>query len=529
MPGIAKYGISLANQTSLFSPARVGDSVQGLAWDGTFYYVAYSAGSNRISKYDSAFTEVLTNANAATLLNSVAIASLGDICVYNGFLWVASGNEGTNTLIFKIDPATLTYVAHFDITAGFGTDSANGIARYGSNWYIASAYLNARTFHVDIYDDTFTTRIGSAYVSPGVHENGCQSLAVWGRYMFGGMHRGTMRVWYIKDDGTLEVVQEFAGFTYTYSGTANTQGLDVLGNQLWVLDRVGTGTNSGQVYRADLSELTSGVLLPTRYDPAIWLDAADSAALVLSGSNVTTWRDKAWSTTSLAQGTAGNQPLRISAAQNGKDIVRFDNTDDFMSLAGNVHGRRLSGFSVLAAAAFTAAAPASNRALFFLTQGTGSARVSLYIEATTKNLGFGGRKADIDGFDGAVTSSAVDSAFRLYGGVASFGGTATIYQDGTQIAQDAAFSTSGISDNTGGDVAVTQGAGFPLGCDVGEILYFAHALSTTDRQIFEGYLAWKWGLQANLPGGHPYKNAAPALDPSGLPRRGLQLRLNMTV
>ena len=28
-------------------------------------------------------------------------------------------------------------------------------------------------------------------------------------------------------------------------------------------------------------------------------------------------------------------------------------------------------------------------------------------------------------------------------------------------------------------------------------------------QIAEGYLAWKWGLQGNLPSYHPYKNAAP--------------------
>jgi hypothetical protein len=35
------------------------------------------------------------------------------------------------------------------------------------------------------------------------------------------------------------------------------------------------------------------------------------------------------------------------------------------------------------------------------------------------------------------------------------------------------------------------------------------ALSVTNRQILEGYLAWKWGAQASLPGGHPYKHFAP--------------------
>jgi len=42
-----------------------------------------------------------------------------------------------------------------------------------------------------------------------------------------------------------------------------------------------------------------------------------------------------------------------------------------------------------------------------------------------------------------------------------------------------------------------------------EILYFSSILSLTDQQRMEGYLAWKWALQANLPSSHPYKNAAP--------------------
>jgi hypothetical protein len=34
-------------------------------------------------------------------------------------------------------------------------------------------------------------------------------------------------------------------------------------------------------------------------------------------------------------------------------------------------------------------------------------------------------------------------------------------------------------------------------------------MTTADRQRVEGYLAHKWGLTANLPADHPYKNAAP--------------------
>jgi hypothetical protein len=44
---------------------------------------------------------------------------------------------------------------------------------------------------------------------------------------------------------------------------------------------------------------------------------------------------------------------------------------------------------------------------------------------------------------------------------------------------------------------------------ISEVLYYASALTTTQRQQIEGYLAWKWGLQSTLPVSHPYYLAAP--------------------
>jgi len=38
-----------------------------------------------------------------------------------------------------------------------------------------------------------------------------------------------------------------------------------------------------------------------------------------------------------------------------------------------------------------------------------------------------------------------------------------------------------------------------------EVIFFNRVLTTIESQQIEGYLAWKWGLQANLPANHPYK------------------------
>ena len=44
--------------------------------------------------------------------------------------------------------------------------------------------------------------------------------------------------------------------------------------------------------------------------------------------------------------------------------------------------------------------------------------------------------------------------------------------------------------------------------EIAEIVMISN-LSTSDRAKMEGYLAWKWGLEANLDAGHPYKSAPP--------------------
>lgn len=42
-----------------------------------------------------------------------------------------------------------------------------------------------------------------------------------------------------------------------------------------------------------------------------------------------------------------------------------------------------------------------------------------------------------------------------------------------------------------------------------EIVHYSSVITTTERQRIEGYLAWKWNLQANLPSDHPYKSSSP--------------------
>lgn len=58
---------------------------------------------------------------------------------------------------------------------------------------------------------------------------------------------------------------------------------------------------------------------------------------------------------------------------------------------------------------------------------------------------------------------------------------------------------------------VGNGAGWGVSFtgDINEVLVYDSSLSLSDLRKVEGYVAWKWNLQALLPVDHPYKDAAP--------------------
>lgn len=85
----------------------------------------------------------------------------------------------------------------------------------------------------------------------------------------------------------------------------------------------------------------------------------------------------------------------------------------------------------------------------------------------------------------------------------------TAHLDGTSLFSTAT-NTVGVNGTGVGTRSIgVNKAGDALNGTLGELVIFNAALSQTDREKMEGYLAWKWGLVANLPGGHPYKSAPP--------------------
>ena len=63
--------------------------------------------------------------------------------------------------------------------------------------------------------------------------------------------------------------------------------------------------------------------------------------------------------------------------------------------------------------------------------------------------------------------------------------------------------------NTGSAEVRVGTAGYNTGSDLMEIILYYGDLAPSARRRVEGYLAWKWGLQNNLPSSHPYSKFRP--------------------
>lgn len=234
---------------------------------------------------------------------------------------------------------------------------------------------------------------------------------------------------------------------------------------------------------------------------ALWLDAADSNAFTFSsGSNISTWKDKSQSGLT---GTAVNSPVLTANAINGLPAVVFDGATQYFSLGNTLNLENTSNmlciFSVVRYTTTTAAGSiitkvgpsASGRwalyrlsggSMFYFVQGDASQGTTSYNDSTST---------------AQITSGIWDRS------------NISLLQNGTQKSSSA-FSGTTTTTNTYTTLigAYYTGSAFTtyFSGNIAEIIVFlSPSFTTSQRQQLEGYLAWKWGLNTNLPTGHPFK------------------------
>jgi hypothetical protein len=89
--------------------------------------------------------------------------------------------------------------------------------------------------------------------------------------------------------------------------------------------------------------------------------------------------------------------------------------------------------------------------------------------------------------------------------------------NGTSTGDFVAVTGYGAMTQTGISIGDDSAVGNPLIGNRHEYIVLGHIATVAERQAIEGYLAWKWGLQAQLPATHPFAKSAPVIpDQTGI-------------
>lgn len=232
----------------------------------------------------------------------------------------------------------------------------------------------------------------------------------------------------------------------------------------------------------------------------LWLDGADSNATGTStnGAIITTWKDKSINGYS---GTSVNSPTLVTASQNGLPCVSFTAASQQYFNFGTGIPLLSSGITVFAVGKTTFAA--TGQSIVAKSRANGyNGRWALIYESP--NIEF---FVDVTvGGNGVALSSATkySGVFSLFEGAWS-SPTTYLYVNGNQ---------TGLANNAGTPLSTTDAllvgaypnasgtvpplSNFYYNGTIGEILVYNCILTSTQRQSVEGYLAWKWGIQASI-------------------------------
>lgn len=224
-------------------------------------------------------------------------------------------------------------------------------------------------------------------------------------------------------------------------------------------------------------------------DMTSWYDAADLDTMNDSGGGrVNIWSDKSVNANTQTQGQVNDMPL-LGGDINGVHCLNFDSNGEMEAVSGTVGGV-LSGQASTHAVVYRAH---NDSVVARLINGIGGTLIM--------GPWSGSHRAHTGGtFLTGPTTVEEPIACMLFS--MSSGDVRTLWVNGTNFSSGAA-----VAFPTGYDIG---NAGNPIDSDVGEVLSW-DADDEETRQLVEGYLCWKWGIEATLPGDHPYKNDAPTL------------------
>ena len=220
----------------------------------------------------------------------------------------------------------------------------------------------------------------------------------------------------------------------------------------------------------------------------LWLDGTDTAGTgtpPANGTTVSTWVDKSGNGRNAVAVVAGT----YSSAQKS---ITFSGTNYYNSsytaaptsetlfvvfnLTTNAGPFMISG----------AACGGRSAATYTITRFAGGANCYSWGGVTTDTITTGVNTLGVIVTDGTNNYASLQASLTLSGpGSVSYTGGVTTY------------------------IGAHSGPNYLTNGYIYEVIAYNSVLGTTQRQLVEGYLAWKWGLTSSLPSTHPFKSVPP--------------------
>lgn len=254
---------------------------------------------------------------------------------------------------------------------------------------------------------------------------------------------------------------------------------------------------------------------------SFWADASDpngTGVLPADGTSISTWREKSYSISEVDY--TGNNTFKQTTAAN-QPIFTYDGSYPAIYFSGSPKSMVVTSSTVLSSknqiCLFLVCRPTSVSGTQVALRHSRSGLTSYY-EVRTSTSGLmstyynGTSYYSEASYTGSTTAKIY--VIRDIGNGNSVYNNANnmFYINGTNIATSGAFFGTEVTNSTS-DSTIYIGYNGSTNYFTGyiyEYIAFKRYVNDIERQLIEGYLAWKWGIQGSLPSTHPFAKYPPS-------------------
>lgn len=239
---------------------------------------------------------------------------------------------------------------------------------------------------------------------------------------------------------------------------------------------------------------------PSEITTALWYDAADASTITATGSEVTQMLDKSTNNLTLTRQVGISGPNTKTLTLNSLNVLEWTGNN---CLDNNSFTYNQAATPLYIAMVLQVDTPAGTQAFFLAgtNSTTAGQRMSARVRAESALEVLGGSNTGVN----IVMNGGAMTRSQPYITLIKFNSATSAWRvNGTQTNTGNIGTNSFVNIQLGhSETEQSDLTGF-----IAEVVAF---LDSTKQEIVEGYLAWKWGQQANLPSDHPYKNTPPTV------------------